>query len=79
MGYGYWPRMVDAVHCGNCNAVHGEDMVATCDHCDKNVCPSCGDVEQDEDGMPWGWHKPCAAYVNGESDVDPVAEVGAAG
>lgn len=69
-----WSRMVDAVHCTTCNEVHGENEVVECNHCEKFCCPSCGDVSEDEDGMYFGYHKPCAAYVDGESDIDPVTQ-----
>lgn len=73
--YGYWPQMFDAVHCGSCNEVHAEPEVVKCNHCEKSVCPSCGDVsEGDERYQYWGYHKPCAAYVDGESDVDPAEQ-----
>lgn len=64
---------VDIVRCRSCNASHGENEIAACSHCEKDVCPTCGNVEEaDEPGArPSGYHKPCAAWVDGESDVDP--------
>lgn len=64
-----WRETVDAVHCGNCSAVHGENEIAECSHCLKDACSSCGDVRNDEQ-MPYGYHTACAAYVDDESDID---------
>lgn len=69
----YWQRTVDAVHCENCNQVHGEDEVVECEHCGKWSCPSCSPLPR-SDGTPYGYHRACAAYVDGESDVDPVTQ-----
>lgn len=65
------------VHCGNCNESHGEDSIAECPHCEKDCCPSCGDIEHDGDnnGYPHGYHTACRLWVDGESDVDPCAEI----